>query len=48
MFSPMSYLRVYLLFEALSIESTSFPKRHFQKKLHTMSIQKKPRRFNGK
>ena len=48
MFSPMSYLRVYLLYEALSIESTSSPERHFQTKLHTVSIPKKLRRFNGK
>ena len=48
MFSPMSYLRVYLLYEALSIESTSSPERHFQTKLHTVSILKKPKRFNGK
>ena len=44
----MSYLRVYLHYEALSIESTSSPERHFQTKLHTVPIPKKPRRFNGK
>ena len=48
MFSPMSYLWVYLHYEALSIESTSSPERHFQTKPHTVSIPKKPRRFNGK
>ena len=48
MFFPMSYLWVYLLFEALSIELTSSPERHFQTKPHTVSIQKKQRRFNDK
>ena len=48
MFSPMSYLWDCLLYEALSIESTSSPERHFQTKLHTVSILKKPRIFNGK
>ena len=48
MFSPMSYLRVYLLYEALSIESTISPERHFQTKLHTVSTPKKLRRSNGK
>ena len=46
--SLMSYLRVYLHFEALSIESTSSLERHFQTKLHTVSTPKKLRRFNGK
>ena len=48
MFSPMSYLRVYLLYEALSIESTSSPQRPYQKKLHTASTPKKLRRSNNK
>ena len=48
MFSPMSYLRFYLLYEALSIESTSSSERPFQTKLHTASTPKKLRRSNGK
>ena len=44
----MSYLRVYLHYEALSIESTSSPERPFQIKPYTVSIPKKPRRFNEK
>ena len=46
--SLMSYLRVYLLYEALSIESTSSPERPYQTKLHTASTPKKLRRSNGK
>ena len=48
MFSPMSYLRVYLHYEALSIESTSSPERHFQTKLHTVSTPKRQGKTNGK
>ncbi len=48
MFSPMSYLRIYLLYEALSIESASSPERLSKTKLHTVSTPKKLRRFSGK
>ena len=48
MSSPMSYLRVYLHYEALSIESTSSLERHFQTKLHTVSTPKRQGKSNGK
>ena len=48
MFSPMSYLRVYLLYEALSTESISSPERRFQTKLPTASTLKKPKKYKGK
>ena len=45
---PMSYLRVYLLYEALSIESTSSPERPYQTNPHTASTRKKPKKYKGK
>ena len=45
---PMSYLRVYLLYEALSTESTSSPEHLFRTKLHTASTPKKPKKYKGK
>ena len=44
----MSYLRVYLLYEALSTESTSSPEHLFRTKLHTASTPKKPKKYKGK
>ena len=48
MFSPMSYLRVYLHYEALNTESTSSPEHPFVTRLPTMSILMKPRTSNDK
>ena len=48
MFSPMSYLRVYLHYEALSTELISSPERRFQTKRPTASTPKKPKKFKGK
>ena len=48
MFSPMSYLRVYLHYEALSTESISSLERRFQTKLPTASTPKKPKKYKGK
>ena len=48
MFSPMSYLRVYLHYEALSTELISSPERRFQTKRPTASTLKKPKKFKGK
>ena len=44
----MSYLRVYLHYEALSIELISSPERRFPTKLHTVSTLKKPKKYKGK
>ena len=41
MFSPTSYLRVYLLYEASSTATSSSPKHHFRTKLPTASTPKK-------
>ena len=48
MFSLMSYLRVYLHYEALSTESTSSPELLFLTRLHTASTPKKLSRSNDK
>ena len=48
MFSPMSYLRVYLLFEASSTESTSSPELPFLTRHPTASTLRKLRRSNDK
>ena len=48
MFSPMSYLRVYLHNEALSTESTSSLAHLYLTRLHTASILRKLRRSNSK
>ena len=45
---PMSYLRVYLLYEALSTESTSSPEHLFRTKLHTVSTTTKQKKYKGK
>ena len=46
--SPMSYLRVYLHYEALSTESTSSPEHLFRTKLHTVSTPTKQKKYEGK
>lgn len=48
MFSPMSYLQVYLHYEASSTASTSSPERHIQTRLPTESTPKKPKKYKGK
>ena len=46
--SPMSYLRVYLHYEASSFASTSSPEHHFRTRLHIGSTPKKPKKYEGK
>ena len=48
MFSPTSYLRVYLHYEALSTESTSSLEHLYLTKHHTASTLKKPKKYKGK
>ena len=48
MFSPRSYLRVYLHYEALITELISSPERRFPTKLHTASNPKKTKKYKGK
>ena len=45
---PVSYLRVYLHYEALSTELISSPERRFPTKLHTTSTPKKTKKYKGK